>query len=110
MEKRQIGDKMASTKQFRDFILEQLREIENISCKPMMGEFLLYYNGILFGGIYDDRLLLKTTKTNEKYALQKEIPYNGAKPMFMVENLDDVQYLKDIIETTYKGLKANKKA
>ena len=50
---------MASTKSYRDFILEQLRLLDNINCKSMMGEYLLYYNGILFGGIYDDRLLVK---------------------------------------------------
>ena len=53
---------MSSTKEYKDYILEQLRDVDNISYRPMMGEFLLYKNGILFGGIYDDRLLIKITK------------------------------------------------
>ena len=56
---------MATTKDYRDFILEQLNLLENISCKTMMGEYLLYYNDILFGGIYDDRLLVKIVDSNK---------------------------------------------
>ena len=96
---------MASTKDFRDFILEQLRELDNISCKPMMGEYLLYYNGILFGGIYDDRFLVKKVKTNQKYNMKDSIPYDGAKAMYLIEDVDDESALKDIILTTYEGLK-----
>ncbi len=96
---------MASTKDFRDFILEQLRELDNISCKPMMGEYLLYYNGILFGGIYDDRFLVKKVKTNQKYNMKDSIPYDGAKAMYLIEDVDDASALKDIILTTYEGLK-----
>ena len=91
---------MASSKEFRDFVLEQLRGLENIVCKPMMGEFILYFQGILFGGIYDDRLLIKMTNSNKKYNLVQEIPYKNAKPMYMVENLDDVEYLKDLVVDT----------
>ena len=96
---------MASTKDFRDFILEQLRELNDISCKPMMGEYLLYYNGILFGGIYDDRFLVKKVKTNQKYNMKDSIPYDGAKAMYLIEDVDDASALKDIILTTYEGLK-----
>ena len=96
---------MSSSKQFKDFILEQLRELDNITCKSMMGEFLLYYNGILFGGIYDDRFLIKRTRSNKEYALPEEIPYENAKPMYMVENLDDVDYLSNLVKTTYEDLK-----
>ena len=95
---------MSSTKGFRDFVLEQLKTLGNISCRPMMGEFLLYYKGILFGGIYDDRLLLKTTSTNQQYDLKKVVPYPNAKPMFMVDNLDDIEYLQTIIQDTAKDL------
>ena len=91
---------MASSKEFRDFVLEQFRGLENIVCKPMMGEFLLYFQGILFGGIYDDRLLIKMTNSNKKYNLVQEIPYKNAKPMYMVENLDDVEYLEDLVVDT----------
>ena len=96
---------MASTKEFRDFILEQLRELDDISCKPMMGEYLLYYKGTLFGGIYDDRLLVKEVKTNKKFNMLESIPYDGAKAMYLIEDVDDASALKDIILTTYEGLK-----
>ncbi len=96
---------MSSSNQFKDFILEQLRELDNITCKSMMGEFLLYYNGILFGGIYDDRFLIKKTNSNKEYSLAEEIPYKNAKPMYMVENLDDVDYLSNLVKTTYEDLK-----
>lgn len=95
---------MASSNGYKDFVLEQLQELDNITCRPMMGEFLLYYRSVLFGGIYDDRLLIKKTSSNSKYMLSEEIPYKNGKPMFMVDNLDDVSYLKDIIITTYKDL------
>ena len=95
---------MASSKQFKDFILEQLRNLDNIVCKPMMGEFLLYYNGVLFGGIYDDRLLIKKTNSNASYSLSEEIPYRNAKPMYMVENIDDAEYLCELIIITTKEI------
>ena len=98
---------MSSSTEYRDFILERLSCLENIVCKPMMGEFLLYCDGILFGGIYDNRFLIKMTSTNESYSLDKEIPYTGAKPMYMVDELDDEEYLTKIIKETIKGL--NKK-
>ena len=96
---------MASSKQFKDFILEQLRDLQGITYRPMMGEFLLYYKGILFGGIYDDRFLIKKTISNEHFALSEELPYEKAKPMYMVENLDDTEYLNELIQTTCKDLK-----
>lgn len=61
---------MATTKDYRDFILEQFSLLDNITCKSMMGEYLLYYNGIFFGGIYDDRLPVKITESNKKYNMQ----------------------------------------
>ena len=62
---------MATTIEYKDFILEQLSLLEDITCKPMMGEYLLYYKGILFGGIYDDRLLLKINEGNKNYRYRK---------------------------------------
>ncbi len=61
---------MATTKDYKDFVLKQLSLLNNITCKSMMGEYLLYYNGILFGGIYDDRLLIKIVASNKKYNMQ----------------------------------------
>ena len=96
---------MPTTKDYKDFVLEQLSETPNIECKPMMGEYLLYQNGVLFGGIYDDRLLVKITPTNQEYQMPEEIPYNGAKPMYLVEDLDDKNKLKEIITKTAESLK-----
>ena len=95
---------MASTKEYRDFVLEQLSEALNITSRPMMGEFLLYSDGILFGGIYDDRLLVKVVPENEQYKMPKEIPYMNAKPMYLVQDIDDKEKLADIVKATVKGL------
>ena len=95
---------MATTKDYRDFILEQLGLLENITCKAMMGEYLLYYNDILFGGIYDDRLLVKIVDSNKEYNMQESIPYDGAKPMYLVDDVDNQETLKDIVLDTCKGL------
>ena len=96
---------MATTKDYRDFILEQLSLLDNITCMSMMGEYLLYYNGILFGGIYDDRLLVKTVDSNKKYNMQESIPYESDKPMYLVDDVDNRETLRDIIIDTYKDLK-----
>ena len=78
---------MATTKGYRNFILEQLNLLDNITCKSMMGEYLLYYNGLLFGGIYDDRLLVKPVKSAISYmpTAPYELPYEGAKEMLLVD-------------------------
>ena len=96
---------MASKKEYKDYVLEQLNILDNIACKPMMGEYLLYYNGLLFGGIYDNRLLVKKCTNNEKYGLSEEFPYDGARPMYYVIDIDNQEYLKAIIIDTYNGLK-----
>ena len=96
---------MATTIDYRDFILEQLNLLDNITCKSMMGEYLLYYNGILFGGIYDDRLLFKIVDSNKKYNMQESIPYESAKPMYFVVDVDNQETLRDIVLDTCKYLK-----
>ena len=96
---------MASTKEYRDFILEQLSEAPSITYRPMMGEFLLYSNNVLFGGIYDDRLLVKIAPENKQYIMTEEIPYNGAKPMYYVENVDNKEKLAEIVTNTVEGLR-----
>ena len=95
---------MATTKDYKDYVLDQLSILDSITCKPMMGEYLLYYNNVLFGGIYDDRLLVKKTTSNEKYKLEESIPYTNAKPMYLIDS-DDQELIKDIILDTYKDLK-----
>ena len=96
---------MASTKEYRDYVIEELSIIDGITNKPMMGEFLLYYNGLLFGGIYDDRFLVKIVDNNKKYNMEEVIPYENAKPMYYVEDVDDKELLKDIVLDTCEGLK-----
>lgn len=95
---------MATTKGYRDFVLEQLSLLDNVTYKSMMGEYLLYYNGILFGGIYDDRLLVKIVDSNKKYNMQKAIPYEGAKPMYLVDDIDNPETLKEIILDTCRDV------
>ena len=96
---------MASTKEYRDYILEQLSLVPGITCRPMMGEFLLYADGVLFGGIYDDRLLVKKTDGNAEFDMSEALPYEGAKPMYLVDEVDDRERLKEIARVTIKGLR-----
>ena len=95
---------MASTKDYRDYILGELSILDDITCRPMMGEYLLYYKGILFGGIYDDRFLVKRVDSNKKYNMKEEIPYDNAKPMYYVEDVDNRDLIKNIVVDTYNDL------
>ena len=96
---------MATTKEYRNFILEQLNLLNDITCKSMMGEYLLYYKGVLFGGIYDDRFLVKKVETNKKYKMLESIPYDGAKAMYLVDDVDNQEVLRDIVLDTYNELR-----
>ena len=102
---------MASSKEYLDFVLEQLSGLDDVSFKPMMGEYLLYDRGKLFGGIYDDRFVVKHVKA--ALALlpdaQKEIPYEGAKEMLLVDKIEDRQFLKKLVEDMLPELPAPKK-
>ena len=95
---------MASNKEYLDYVLDLLREADGISCKKMMGEYILYKNNIIFGGIYDNRFLIKQTKSIKELGLKAQIPHPGAKPMLLmdIENLDE---LKEFVEKIYKDLK-----
>ena len=99
---------MATSKEYKDFILEQLDLLDNITCKAMMGEFLLYYDNVLFGGIYDNRLLVKIVDTNKKYNMQEQIPYESAKPMYLVDDVDNKELLEEIVIETCKSLPSKK--
>ena len=99
---------MATSKDYKDFILEQLDLLGNITCKPMMGEYLLYYNNVLFGGIYDNRFLVKIVETNKKYNLEQQIPYETAKPMYLVDDVENKELLMEIVIETCKGLPSKK--
>lgn len=81
-----------ATKEFKDFILEQLNLLDNITYRPMMGEYLLYYNNVHFGGVYDDRLLIKKAIDNSKYNFEEALPYDNAKTMYLVTKLDDKKF------------------
>ena len=95
---------MKTTKDYMEYVLEQLNLLESIRCRPMMGEYLLYYQEILFGGIYNNRLLIQKLEGNEKFSLKEEIPYKGAKPMYFIEDMEDKEKIKEIIITTCKYL------
>ncbi len=102
---------MASTKDYLDFILEQLSELDEISYRAMMGEYVLYYRGKVFGGIYDDRFLVKPTKSAETMMpdAYMELPYEGAKEMIMVDDVENKEFLRDLLEAIYNELPAPKK-
>lgn len=95
---------MTTSKSYQEFILECLA-LDDISVRPMMGEYLLYYCGTLVGGIYDEQLLLKEVPSTAKYNLEQVLPYVGAKrTMYLVEDLDDKDKLKELILATYAEL------
>ena len=99
---------MATSKEYKEFILEQLDLLNNITYKAMMGEFLLYCNNVLFVGIYDNRLLVKIVDTNKKYNMNEQIPYESAKPMYLIDDVDNKELLKEIVIETCKGLPIKK--
>ena len=102
---------MASRKEYLDFILEQLSGLDEISYKAMMGEYIIYYRGKIIGGIYDDRFLVKPTKSAAKMMPEagKEIPYEGAKEKLLVDNVDNKDFLRNLLEAMYDELPAAKK-
>lgn len=101
---------MASSKEYLNFILDQLSALEDISCRPMMGEYILYYRGKVFGGIYDDRFLVKPVKAAAAMMPDAdwELPYEGAKKMILVDNVDDRDFLKELVESMYPELQGKR--
>ena len=101
---------MASGKEYLDFILEQLSGLEGITFKPMIGEYILYMHGRIFGGIYDDRFLVKPTKTAMDMMPDavRELPYEGAKEMLLVDNVDNREFLEELLTGMYDELPAPK--
>jgi len=102
---------MASSKEYLDFILEQLSELEDITYKAMMGEYIIYYMGKIVGGIYDDRFLVKPVKTakNMMPGAELELPYEGAKEMLLVDNVENKEFLKELLKGMYDELPVPKK-
>lgn len=102
---------MASSKEYLDFVLEQLSELDDISYKAMMGEYIIYYRGKIVGGVYDDRFLVKPVKTakNMMPEAELELPYEGAKEMLLVDNIENKEFLKELLESMFDELSAPKK-
>lgn len=102
---------MASSKEYLDYILEQLSELDEITHKAMMGEYIIYYRGKIVGGVYDDRFLVKPVKAakNMMPEAELELPYEGAKEMLLVDSIENKKFLKDLLEGMYDELPAPKK-
>ena len=102
---------MASSKEYLEFILGQLSELEEITYRAMMGEFIIYYRGKIVGGIYDDRLLVKPVKSAISYmpTAPYELPYEGAKEMLLVDDVDSREFLCNLFLSMYDELPAPKK-
>ena len=101
---------MASSKEYLDFILDQLSELDGISWRKMMGEYILYRHGKIVGGIYDDRFLVKPTKSAAEMMPDagREIPYEGAKEMLLVDNVENREFLRELLEAMDGELPAPK--
>ena len=102
---------MASSKGYLDFVLEQLSELDDITFRAMMGEYIIYYRGKVVGGIYDDRFLVKNTQSAAELMPEAtlELPYDGAKEMFLVDDIDNKEFLRELLEAMYDELPAPKK-
>ena len=99
---------MASSKEYLTFILEQLSDLDGVSYRAMMGEYILYYKEKIIGGIYDDRLLVKPVKAAQKYIPEAVLvsPYPGAKEMLLVDNVDSKDYLTTLFKAMFDELPA----
>ena len=102
---------MASSKGYLDYILEQLSELNDVAYRAMMGEYIIYYRGKVVGGIYDDRFLVKPAKSAVALMpdADEESPYEGAKRMLLVDNVEDREFLRELIEAMYEELPAPNK-
>jgi TfoX/Sxy family transcriptional regulator of competence genes len=102
---------MASSKEYLDFIMEQLSGLEDVSWKAMMGEYIIYHRGRIVDGIYDDRFLVKPVKSAVAMmpSADMELPYEGAKEMLLVDNVENRDFLRELLEAMYDELPAPKK-
>ena len=102
---------MASSKEYLDFILEQLSELDEITYRAMMGEYIIYYRNKVIGGIYDDRFLVKNIKAAADLMPEAalELPYDGAKEMLMVDDVENKGFLRELLETMHDALPTPKK-
>ena len=102
---------MASSKDYLEYILDQLSGLDDVSYRAMMGEYIIYYRGKIVGGIYDDRFLVKPVKTAAAMMPDAdfEIPYEGAKEMLLVDDVENREFLRDLLEAMYDELPIPKK-
>ena len=102
---------MASSKEYLEFIMDQLSGLDEVSHRAMMGEYIIYYRGKIVGGIYDDRFLVKPTKSAKAMMPEAdmEVPYEGAKEMLLVDNVENRDFLRNLLEAMYDELPAAKK-
>ena len=102
---------MSSSKTYLDFILNQLSPLGDVTYRPMMGEYILYYRDRIVGGIYDDRLLIKPVRSARAYMPEAalELPYEGAKEMLLADNVDDSAHLCGLMEAIYPDLPEKRK-
>ena len=102
---------MASTKEYLDFVLEHLSDLDEVSFRAMMGEYILYYRGKVFGGIYDDRLLVKPVPAAVKLMpdAELELPYDGAKEMLLVDDVDNRAFLCELVQRMWEELPEKRK-
>ena len=102
---------MASSKDYLEFIMDQLSGLNDVSYRAMMGEYIIYYRGKIVGGIYDDRFLVKPVKSAVAMMpdADMEIPYDGAKEMLLVDDVENREFMKDLLEAMYDELPAPKK-
>ena len=100
-----------SSKEYLDFVLEQLSELDEITYRAMMGEYIIYYRGKVVGGIYDDRFLVKNIKSvmEKMPEATLELPYDGAKEMLLVDIIENREFLRELLEEMYDELPAPKK-
>lgn len=99
---------MASSKEYLEYVLDLLRDVPDVSHKKMMGEYMLYSGGVLFGGVYDDRFLLKDVPAARGAFPREEIPYGGAKPMLLVDS-EDVARIAEVVAAMIPQLPAPKR-
>lgn len=102
---------MASSKEYLNYILEQLSELDEVTYRAMMGEFIIYYRGKVVGGIYDDRFLVKPVKAAEAMMpdAERELPYEGGKEMLLVDDVESRGFMRDLLAAMYDELPAPKK-
>ncbi|MCR5698026.1 MAG: TfoX/Sxy family protein [Treponemataceae bacterium] len=102
---------MASTKEYLDFILEQLSLMDEISWRAMMGEYIIYYRGKIVGGLYDNRFLVKNVKSARRKMPDAalELPYDGAKEMLLVDDVENRVFLRELFEAMYDELPEKRK-